>query len=185
MRKLFSFMMTSLDGYFEGPDHEIDWHHTDEEFAEFAARQLDEADTLVFGRVTYRMMAGFWPTPAGEQADPMVAAKMNDTAKIVVSRTLDRADWAGTRLVRENVAEEFTRLKREPGRDIAVLGSSVLTVSLLELGLVDEVRIMVNPVVLGGGNPLFGTARRRIELELLRTRPFTSGNVLHCYRPVS
>ncbi|WP_326635708.1 dihydrofolate reductase family protein [Streptosporangium sp. NBC_01755] len=96
MRKIFSFMMTTLDGYFEGRNHDLGWHNVDEEFGEFAARQLDESGTLVFGRVTYRLMAGFWPTPEGEKADPAVAARMNGTDKIVASRTPDRAEWADT-----------------------------------------------------------------------------------------
>ncbi|WP_326828846.1 dihydrofolate reductase family protein [Streptosporangium sp. NBC_01810] len=183
MRKIFSFIMTTLDGYFEGRNHDLGWHNVDEEFGEFAARQLDESGTLVFGRVTYRLMAGFWPTPEGEKADPAVAARMNGTDKIVVSRTQDRVEWAGTRLIKQDLVEEFTRLKREPGKDIAILGSSDLTVSLLRLGLVDELRIMVNPVVLGEGTPLFGTVMGRIDLKLLKTRTFNSGNVLHHYRP--
>jgi dihydrofolate reductase len=178
-------MMTTLDGYFEGVDGDLGWHNVDDEFNEFSVRQLDEADTLVFGRVTYQTMAGFWPTPAVEEANPALAARMNGMAKVVVSRTLDMAGWANTRLVKNDVVEELTKLKREPGKDIGVLGSSDLTVSLLGMGLVDELRIMVNPVVLGAGTPLFATANGRIHLDLLKTRGFASGNVLHHYRPAA
>jgi len=181
MRKIFSFMGTTVDGYYEGPNQEFDWPNADEEFDEFAAKQLDEVDTLVLGRVTYEGMAAYWRTPAGEEDDPRVAARMNSTSKIVVSRTLDKAEWANTRVI--NDAEELATLKQQPGKDMAILGSSDLTVSLLQIGLVDELRIMVNPVVLGAGKSLFRTAGERISLELLKSRPFSSGNVLLYYRP--
>jgi dihydrofolate reductase len=183
MRKIFAFLMTTVDGYYEGPNGEFDFWVTDEEFNRFAVEQLDEADTLLFGRVTYEGMAAYWPTPAGEEDDPEIAARMNGLAKIVVSRTLDKAEWANTRLISGDVAEELSKLKEQPGKDIAILGSSDLTVGLLETGLVDEVRIMVNPVVLGAGKSVFRTAPQRIGLKLVRSRAFDSGNVLLYYRP--
>ncbi|MGE5138899.1 MAG: dihydrofolate reductase family protein, partial [Rudaea sp.] len=147
MRKLFLFMMTSLDGFFEGPGHDLDWHNTDEEFNDFAIAQLREIDTLLFGRITYEMMAAYWPTPSAIASDPVVAEKMNSVSKIVASRTLDKSEWSNSRLVRDNIAGEVAELKRQPGKDLAIFGSSDLTVSLMEAGLVDELRIMVNPVV--------------------------------------
>jgi dihydrofolate reductase len=110
---------------------------------------------------------------------------MNGLPKLVVSRTLREADWANTRIIDDEVAGELTKLKQQPGKDIAVFGSSDLTVSLLGLGLVDELRIMVAPVVLGAGRSLFRTAPERIHLQLLSTRAFRSGNVLHTYRPAA
>lgn len=185
MSTIFSFILTTADGYHTGPNDEFDWPNVDAEFNEFAARQLDEIGTLLFGRATYEGMAAYWPTPMARDDDPVITAKMNATPKIVVSRTLERADWAGTRLVRENVAEEIAALKRRPGKAIAVFGSSMLTTYLIEQGLVDELRVMVNPIVLGAGKSPFRTAGRRIHLELLATRPFASGNVLLTYRPVA
>ena len=185
MRKIFAFIMTTLDGYYEGPDQEFDFWVVDEEFNRFAAEQLDAAGTLLFGRVTYEGMAAYWPTPGAEQDDPRVAARMNGLSKIVVSRTLATAGWANTRLIRDDVGEELSELKRQAGKDIAILGSSALTVSLLEMGLVDEVRLMVNPVVLGAGKSVFCTAGERISLKLLSSRSFDSGNVLMCYQPVA
>jgi dihydrofolate reductase len=186
VRKIFSFQVTSVDGYYEGPNQEFDWPVIDEEFNQFALQQLDEVDTLLFGRVTYQLMASYWPTPAAEQDDPKVTAKMNELAKLVVSRTLEDPTpaWTGTRLIRDDVAGELTKIKQQPGDDIVIMGSSDLTVSLLEEGLVDELRIMVNPVVLGAGKSLFHTARGRIGLTLLRARPFDSGNVLLYYQPL-
>ena len=183
MRKIFAFIMTTLDGYYEGPHEEFDFWVVDEEFEEFSAEQLDEVDALLFGRVTYEGMAAYWPTPDAERDDPTVAAKMNGLSKIVVSRTLERAEWANTRLIKDDVAQELSDLKQQPGTDIAILGSSDLTVSLLEMGLVDEVRIMVNPVVLGAGKSVFRTAGARISLKLVKSRRFDSGNVLLYYQP--
>jgi dihydrofolate reductase len=183
MRNIFLFMMTSLDGYYAGPNGEIDWHNVDEEFNQFAADQLAEVDTLLFGRVTYQGMASWWPTPMAKESDPVIAERMNGIAKLVVSTTLDSADWANTRLIKDDVEGEVARLKRRPGKDIAIFGSSELTVSLLRSGLVDELRIMVAPVVLGGGRSLFATVEDRVGVELLKTRSFRSGNVLLHYRP--
>jgi dihydrofolate reductase len=185
MRKIISFLVATVDGYYEGPNQEFDWPIVDEEFNEFALQQLEEVDTLLFGRVTYQGMAAYWPTPAAEQDDPRIAAKMNDIPKIVVSRKLEKADWANTRLIRGDVAEELTKLKRQPGKDMAIFGSSDLTVSLLQMGLVDELRILVNPVVLGDGKSLFRTAGERISLKLLKTRAFSSGNVMLYYQPAA
>ena len=184
MRKLMSFLMTSLDGYHEGPNHELDWHNVDDEFNRFAIQQTGEADLLVFGRITYEMMAAYWPTPEAAETDPAIAAMMNGLPKIVVSRTLDRADWANTRIVREDVPAALADLKRQPGKDIFIFGSSNLTASLLRSGLVDELRIIVNPVVLGGGHPVLQTADRT-SMKLLGSRTFDSGNVLLCYEPAA
>ena len=183
MRKVILFMAVSLDGFFEGPNREIDWHNVDKEFNEFAISQLNEFGTLLFGRVTYQLMAGYWPTPAATTDDQFVAGKMNSLPKIVFSRTLDKADWNNTRLVKDNVAEEVNKLKNQPGKDIAIFGSSNLCVSFIQMGLIDEFRIMVNPVVLGNGHPLFGGIRDKLKLKLLKTKTFSSGNVLLYYQP--
>lgn len=183
MRKLFMFMMVSLDGFFEGPNHELDWHNVDEEFNQFALDQLDEIDTLLFGRVTYQMMASYWPTEEAKRDDPEVAEKMNNLSKVVSSTTLDSVDWSNSTLIKGNVPEEVSRLKELPGKDMAIFGSSDLTVSLMKMGLVDEVRIMMNPVVLGKGKLLFG-GMGEAKFELLRTKVFNSGNVLLCYQPI-
>ena len=175
MRKLFSFHLISLDGYYGGTGQAFDWPVVEAEFNEFALRQLDEADTLVFGRATYEMMAGYWPTPAAEQDDQAVVARMNGLAKIVISRTVDTAEWTPTQLIGDNVADVLAKLKQQPRKNMLIMGSSALTVSLIGMGLVDEVRVMVSPVVLGDGKSLFRTAAERISLTLLETKPFRSG----------
>ena len=183
MRKLYSFMVVTLDGFYEGPNGEFDWPNVDEEFNEFGIEQLNDTNLLLFGRVTYEGMAGYWPTPAARQDDPVVAELMNTLPKVVVSTTLASADWNNSTLVRGNVAEEITRLKQQPGKGIAVFGSPTLTVGLIEMGLLDELRVLINPIVLGDGHSLFRTAKDRLRVELRQTRTFSSGNVLLTYRP--
>ncbi len=184
MRKMFSFMIISADGYHADPGQALDWQTIDEEFSHFALTQLREAGTLVFGRVTYELMAAFWPTPAGHESDPDVAKAMNTTPKIVISRTLAQAGWAGTQVISHHAEEELARLKQQPGKDIVIAGSSTLTAGLLQTGLLDELRIMVNPVILGQGRSLFAGAGKT-SLQLLKTRQFTSGNVLLHYQPIT
>ena len=183
MRKLFSFNMVTLDGYFEGPNHEIDWHNVDGEFNEFAIEQTGAVDMLLFGRVTYQLMASYWPTPDAIKNDPIVADLMNRLPKIVFSRTLEKVEWNNTRLVKDHVAEEIVKLKQQPGKDLALFGSANLMSTLTQLDLIDEHRIMVNPVILGGGNPLFKRTNDTLSLKLVKTRVFGNGNVLLCYQP--
>ena len=158
MRKMFSFMIISADGCHADPGQALDWQTIDEEFSLFALAQLREVGTLVFGRVTYELMAAFWPTPAGEESDPDVARAMNTAPKIVISRTLPQATWAGTQIISNHAEEELARLKQQPGKDIVIPGSSTLTAGLLHTGLLDELRILVNPVILGQGRSLFAGA---------------------------
>lgn len=182
MRKLFLFMMTSLDGYFEGPDHDLSWHNVDEEFVEFAIEQLQTIDTILFGRRTYEMMASFWSSEEALKTDPETAKLMSETPKVVFSRTLQEAKWHDTRLATRDVKDEVMELKRQPGKDIAVFGSSNLCLSLLDDNLLDELRIMINPIAIGEGRPLFAGIGHRLKLQLADTRKFASGNVLLTYR---
>ncbi len=184
MRRVLFFMMVSLDGYFEGKDHSIDWHNVDEEFNDFAIAQLQEVDTLLFGRVTYKMMASYWPTPGARADDPIVAEMMNSTPKIVFSHNPLDVKWENTRLIQHDFAAEVTRLKAQPGKDMIIFGSSDLAVSFLEHGLLDECRIMINPVVLGGGKSVFNGIHDRLGMKLLQTKTFNSGNVLLYYQPL-
>ncbi len=182
MRRLYSFNLITLDGFFEGPQQDLGWHNVDAEFNEFAIAQLETIGTILFGRITYQGMASYWPTPFVVEDDPIVAAKMNNIAKIVISRTLDKAAWNNTRLIKDNVAAEIAALKAQPGKDLAIFGSANLTASLMQLGLVDELRILVNPIILGQGTPLFKSIDHRIDLILSNTRVFRNGNVLLDYR---
>ena len=181
MRKVFLFMMTTLDGYFEGPNHDITWHNAGgEEFSNFANNQLDEADTLIFGRRTYELMADFWPSDEAIEIEPGTAARMTTLKKVVFSHTPMTTDWQNVESSTD-VAGKMRELKNMPGKDIAVLGSSNLCITLLEEGLLDEIRIMVNPLVIGNGTPLFDGIDALHRFTLKDTRTFKSGNVLLTY----
>jgi dihydrofolate reductase len=182
MGKIILFNMVTLEGFFSGLNGEIDWHHTDDEFDHFAAEQLSSVDTLLFGRITYEGMASYWTTEAALINDPIVAEQMNSLSKIVVSRTLEKADWQNTTLLRD--AEALRQLKEQSGKDLMIFGSARLSTSLTHLGLIDEYRIMVNPVILGEGIPLFSGVNEQLPLKLLITRAFRSGNVLLIYQPL-
>ncbi len=183
MRKVFVFNLITLDGYFEGPKREIDWHNVDAEFNEYAVAMLDSVDTLLFGRVTYELMANFWPTADAMKNDPVVAERMNNLSKIVFSRTLDKVDWHNTRLVKNNIEDEVIKIKKQPGKDVALLGSGSIMSQFAQHGILDEYRLMINPVVLGRGNPLFKDINDRLKFKLAKTRTFRSGNVLLYYQP--
>src|SRR4030095_3179860 len=129
-------------------------------------------------------MANYWPTENAIKNDPMIADLMNSLPKIVFSKTLEKAEWNNTRVIKDNIAEEILTLKKQPGKDLAVFGSANLLSTLMQMDLVDEHRVMVNPVLLGKGNPLFKSTDGKINLRLLKTRTFHSGNVLLYYEPV-
>ncbi len=191
-------MMVSLDGYFEGPDHDLSWHHVDADFNKYAIEQTGSIDTLLFGRKTYQLMEGYWPTDAGIKDDPQVASLMNNTPKVVFSKTLDKvtetANWKHVRLVKDNAIEEVKKLKEqsdppsqssgEAKKFMAIYGSNNFAVSLMEHGLIDEVRIIIAPVAIGNGTPLFAGLKSKLELKLLQEpRTFKNGNVLIVYAP--
>ena len=168
--------MVTLDGYHEGIDHDISWHNAaNQEFQDFADAQLDEADTLVFGRRTYDMMASYWPSE-----DDSTAQRMNASRKVVFTHSPLTTDWQPTE-ASDDIVAKMNELKAEEGKDIAVLGSNELSVSLLREGLLDEIRIMVNPVAIGNGTPLFEGIDRH-NFKLTDTRTFENGNVLLTYK---
>lgn len=174
-------MMTTLDGYFEGQDHDISWHNAgNEEFAKFAEDQLDETDTLVFGRRTYELMAGFWPSEEAIKNDPGTAARMSSLNKVVFSRKPISPSWHNV-VSSTNVIEKMHELRSMPGKDIAVLGSSNLCLTLLEERLLDEIRLMVNPLIIGKGTPLLSGTDKLHQFTFIGSRPFKSGNVLLTY----
>lgn len=173
--------MVTLDGFFEGPKSwEIDWHEYvwGPELEQFAIDQSKSIGMLLFGRVTYEGMAGYWTTATGEIAD-----FMNSIPKVVFSRTLERAAWNNTRLVKANAEEEVARLKQHPGKDLYLFGSANLSSALIQHGLIDEYRLALNPLILGGGNPLFKPSPHRMRMKLLDTRPLKSGVVILRYEP--
>ena len=158
------FNFVTLDGYFSGPAGDISWHNhavNSEEHA-YAVEMLKRADTLLFGRITYELMASFWPTPQAIKADPLVAKGMNKADKIVFSRTLKQAAWNNTRVVSDHIADEIKRLKKMPGKNMTVLGSGSIVTQLAEQGLIDELQIMIDPIVLGDGTPMFKGIKEKL-----------------------
>ena len=178
MRKVFWQMMVSLDGFVEGPNGELDWHVADEDFNRYVAEMLASIDGILLGRSTYQLFADYW----ANATDPE-AAGMNALPKIVFSRTLKKVDWSNSRLARD-VAEEVARLKQQPGKDLAIFGSANLASTFMRLGLVDEYRILVNPVVLGAGRPMFRDVADRTRLRLSKTQTLREGVVLLHYEPL-
>jgi dihydrofolate reductase len=181
MRKVIMWNLVTLEGFFEGrKSWEIDWHEDvwGEELEQFSIEQLKSAGMLLFGRVTYEGMAGYWPSQKGEIAD-----FMNSIPKVVFSRTLERAEWNNTRLVKENAEEEVVKLKQQPGKDLFIFGSADLSSMLIRHGLIDEIRLAVVPVILGAGNPLFKPSPDRMRMKLLEAKPLKSGCVILRYQP--
>jgi len=174
-------MNVSLDGYFEGPRHDISWATND--FAAFSPDQSEEVDTLLFGRKTYDLMKRFWPTPQAEQIAPEVAKFMNARRKVVVSHTSFEPGWHNVTVISDDVVEKLKKLKAQPGKTIAIFGSNTLCVSLMQDGLIDEFQIIVNPVALGKGTSLFKGLPKRAALTLTGTRQFPSGAILLTYKP--
>jgi dihydrofolate reductase len=181
MRKVIVSNLVSLDGFFEGPNKELDWFVVEEEFFDFARNQLLEVDTILFGRVTYEMMAAYWPNTTDN--DPVITDKMNSLQKIVFSKTLPAVEWNNSILVGGNMEEEIKRLKQQPGKDMVIFGSGEIVSSLMRQGLIDEYRIILNPVILGNGNLLFRDLRDKLNLKLLKTRTLGSGVIILYYEP--
>jgi dihydrofolate reductase len=175
--------MMTVDGFFEGKNKDISWHHVDDEFNDFAIDQLDSADMLFFGRLTYELMAGYWPTPEAIKNDPLVSERMNAISKVVFSTTLNKADWYNTILIKNNIEKEIRKLKQNGKKDIFIFGSADLSAKLIPLNLIDEYRIMINPVILVEGVPLFKQSSVPIYLRLLEAKRFHSGIVLLIYEP--
>jgi dihydrofolate reductase len=183
MRKLVVWNLMTLDGYFEGTaPWAIDFHMLawGDELEQYARELGNEGDTLVFGRKTYEGMAAYWLTAT---ETPEIGAYMNGISKIVASRTMDKAEWNNSRVVRDPVAE-LTALKQQPGKTIFIFGSAELADTLARAGLVDEYRICLVPVILGGGNPHFKPASEQVALKLLEAKPLKTGGVILRYEPV-
>lgn len=184
MRKITVFDNLSLDGYFTDAHSDMSWAHKhDEEWTAFSSSNAAGEAELLFGRVTYEMMAGFWPSPQAAQMLPDVAAGMNRMKKFVCSRTLTTVEWQGTSLVKGDLVTEVTRLKEQSGPDLLILGSGSIVSQLAEARLIDEYQLVMCPVVLGKGRTLFETVQGRQSLTLTRSRAFTNGNVVLWYHP--
>ncbi len=183
MRKLSTFTFISLDGYYKGQNEDISWHKHGPEEGEYSAESLKSENILLFGRTTYEMMASFWPTPMAYDAFPVVAEGMNKAQKIVFSRTLKKANWGNTRIICDNIVDEVKSLKQKAAKDLTLLGSGSILTQLAEAGLIDEYQIMIDPVAIGNGTPIFKNIKDQLDLKLINTRTFKSGVILLSYQP--
>jgi dihydrofolate reductase len=184
MRKLSIFNFISLNGYFKGPADDTGWHRHGEEENSYSHTMLAADSILIFGRKTYEMMLGFWPTAIGENYDPVTAKGMNEAEKIVFSNTLKHAEWHNSQVLKGDIVEQIKAMKNTAGKDLAVLGSGSIVSLFAEHGLIDEYQLMIDPVALTGGTPAFQGITHNLELQLTDTRVFKSGTVLLCYQPL-
>lgn len=181
MRKVVVSNLISLDGFIAGPSGEIDWFSVSEDFMDYTKERLGSMGLLLFGRVTYDLMAGYWPTASPAENDEAIIYAMNSLPKIVFSRTLASTEWNNAVVNRGDPVHETERMKAEGGKDIVIFGSGTIVSALSEAGLVDEYRIFVNPVILGAGKQQFGGLGHRIGLRLEDTKVFGNGLVLLKY----
>ena len=184
MRKLLVFNSVTADGYFTDKNGDMSWaHKNDPEWTQFVADNSKSGGELLFGRITYEMMASYWPTPAAASQFPVVAEQMNKLPKVVFSRTLDSVSWQNTRLMKGNLAEEVRKLKREPGEDMVIMGSGSIISQLAPAKVIDEYQLVVNPIILGAGRTMFDGIKEKLNLKLTKSRTFSNGNELLCYQP--
>lgn len=185
MRKLVLFMHTSLDGFVAGPNGEMDWIHVDEELFDYAGNRTNESDLALYGRKTFEMMEGYWPTAASQpnpsRHDIEHSTWYNKVQKVVLSKTLDASKLKNTRVITGNLSKEIGQIKNDVGSEIIIFGSPSAGHSLMAEDLIDEFWIFVNPIVLGQGIPMF--KNKKIKLKLLTSKAMNSGVVcLHYER---
>lgn len=173
--------MVSLDGFIEGPENDINWHVWNDDMNHFMVEFFKRVDTILFGRRTYELMLTYWPNATSE--DPVITENMNNLAKIVFSRTLDKVEWNSS-LIHDNISEEIIRLKQQDGKDMVIFGGANLASVFINMDLIDEYQLIINPVVLGKGTSLFQNTNDLLNMKLLETRSFSCGNVLLRYAPV-
>lgn len=184
MRRVHVFDNVSLDGYFTDAKGDMSFaHNRDAEWDAFSAENAKGEGSLLFGRVTYQMMASFWPTPAAMQQMPEVAKGMNRMQKYVASRTLKSVDWQNTTLLEGDLVSAVKKLKNDAATDIVILGSGQIVSQLAEAGLIDSYQIVVCPLALGQGRTLFETVTKPVKLKLTQSRAFKNGNVVLWYEP--
>lgn len=179
MRKIISFMHMSLDGFVAGPNGEMNWIKVDEEIFDYIGKRISETDTAMYGRATYQMMENYWPTagdkPGASRHDLEHSKWYKNVHKVVLSKTMENKRQANTEIINDNLTGRISEIKQREGSEILLFGSPTAAHSLIQMGLIDGYWLFVNPVILGQGIPLFTGIKEKIKLNLLTTRPFTSG----------
>jgi dihydrofolate reductase len=181
MRKIIAGLFISLDGVVEAPET---WHfpYFNDEMGEAVTAQAEGSDTMLLGRKTYEEFAAYWPN---QSSDEPFAGQMNDTPKLVASTTLDTVEWKNSTLIEGDVPEALKRVKSQPGKDISIVGSPTLVRSLLRAGVLDELRLLVHPIVVGHGKRLFEAEDAPIPLRLVEAKTFTTGVQAMTYAPAT
>lgn len=194
-RRVVATTFVTLDGYMVGPDEDMSWaiEGFDPEMqADIAESMSRGSGVFVFGRVTYEIFAAYWPNavpydegdeliPAEGREDPRIIAALDDTPKVVFSRTLEQVEWSNTRIVDDGLEDEIRKLKEQPGKPVSIQGSASIVQALARADLIDEYNLYVHPVLLGAGKPLFASAAERQDLELARIKPYANGVVAMTY----
>jgi len=186
MRKLIVFNHVSIDGYFTGENGDFRWAHAgndDPEYQAFVAGNAGGEGQLLFGRITYDLMARYWPTPMADQHDPVVAKAMNNMQKVVFSRTLEKPLWNNTKLVRTDIVSEIQKMKNESGPGMVIMGSGRIISQLAQEQVIDEYQIIINPVALGKGRTMFDGMGKMLSLKQISTRTFNNGKVFLRFEP--
>ncbi len=187
MRKIVVFNLISLDGYFAGMNGDISWHNVDDEFNKFAIEQTSQFGGIIFGRTTYQLFEEFWPKalkdPKTSPDDQKIAQIIEDTWKLVFSKSIKKVTWKNSNLFHEIDSNEIKKWKEIDGKDLVIFGSGTIVQQFANLGLIDEYRLLVNPIILGSGKPMFKDVNET-KLKLLKTRNFKNGNVLLYYQPI-
>lgn len=184
MSRISAYNFLSLNGFYKGANEDISWHKHREEQAKYSEDSLSSGNILLFGRKTYEMMASFWPTPSAAEMFPGVAAGMNRAEKIVFSKTLSKADWAGTRIISGDIVERMKEWKASAARDMTILGSGSIVSLFSDHGLVDSYQFMIDPIALAQGVSVFHGMKKNLELRLTHSRVFDNGIVLLEYQKI-
>lgn len=181
MRKLSSYTFITLNGMYKAEGDDISWHKHEQEEADMSERMLKLNNTLIFGRVTYEMMAYYWPSAMAQTSNPVVAKGMNDAEKIVISKKLKKAEWNNSRIIHTDMVDEIRKLKKTNGNDLTILGSGSIVNQLAEAGLIDEFQLLIDPIILSKGTPLFQGIKRQLNLNLIGSNVYKSGAVFLAY----
>lgn len=188
MRNIILYMHISLDGFIAGPNGEMDWIASDDEGWDDVMELQSTSDAAMFGRVNFEGFESYWRSGAANQASSNAEVEhakwLNQSTKIVFSRTLEKVEWPNTLIVKDHIAEKITKLKQQPGKNLILFGGADIAATLMKQGLIDEYRININPTVLGQGKPLFANVNRQMPLKLLQSKTLKSGVVVLRYEPV-
>ncbi len=187
MRKVIFLIHVTLDGFTAGPNGEMDWIVYNEDVEQYAHELHSTTDAAIYGRVTYQMMEWYWPkaltNPESTSGDLAHARWLDSATKIVVSKTLESVQWEPAVLIRDNIAEEMNKIKQQTGKDLWLLGSPTLAQTFMQLGLIDEYRLNISPVVLGSGKRLFENMDKPLTLKLLEAKTLKGGVAALRYEP--